>query len=220
MTVRPRSDFRVRALLFDMDGTLVDSTPVIRRVWERFAERCGLDPEKVLAACHGRRTIETIAEFVASADVEREVASVDAEELADVEGLRAIDGAVVLLRSLPRENWAIVTSAGRELAERRLRATGVPLPDVIVTAEDVAAGKPDPEGYVEAARRLGVSARSCMIFEDAPAGFLAARRSGAEVLAVTATHRGRPPPGEQAIADFTGIRVRVDPDRTLRVTVL
>lgn len=218
MTTTNGQTYRVRAILFDMDGTLVNSTAVVERTWTRFAERHDLDASEVIAACHGRRTAETVAEFVPSGvSVERETAIIDAEEVADVEGVVEVEGAAPLLASLPVDRWALVTSADRELAMRRMAAAGLPLPPVTITAEDVVNGKLAPDGFLAAAQALGVSPADCLIFEDAPAGLQAAHTSGAQVIAVGMTRPEAELVNETWIHDFTALRVRVTGDRQLDV---
>ena len=216
---------RVRALLFDMDGTLVNSIAVVERTWRRFAGRYGLDPAAVLAVCHGRRAGETVTLFASPGmDIEAEVERLTAEEIADVEGVVAIPGARELLAALPRGRWAIVTSASRTLATTRLAVAGLIVPDALVTAEAVVDGKPAPDGYLAAARALGVAAAECLAFEDAPAGLQAARAAGAVVVAVAgAAVAGDRRLHESApggwIADFTGLEVVAQPDGSLLVAI-
>ncbi|MGK6355767.1 HAD-IA family hydrolase [Sphingomonas sp. DT-207] len=167
------------ALLFDMDGTLVDSTAVSERIWRRWSAEQGADPEAVLTYSHGRRTLDTTRHFTRDEETALAAArSIEAQEIAADDGTLAIDGARALLERLPFDRWAVVTSAGPALASRRLAAAGLPIPQVLVTAGDVTKGKPDPEGYLLAARRLGVDPARCIVFEDTFAGHEAARRGG------------------------------------------
>lgn len=194
------------AVLFDMDGTLVDSRIVVERVWREWAAAYGRDYRPILAVSHGRRTIDTVREFaIPGMDAEAEAAKLEAQEVADVEGILPMAGAAELLARLPANRWAVVTSASRSLATRRLTAAGLPIPDVMVTAEDVAHGKPDPEGYQTAARLLGTNAESCLVFEDAPAGIEAGKRAGADVIAITAARPHAFDPGCPAVLDYTEI---------------
>lgn len=202
-----------RALLLDMDGTLVDSTAVVERTWHRFAARHGLDPTAILAGSHGRRTGETVALHAPpGVDVAAETAQLEMEEVADVAGVVAVPGAAELLAGLPPDRWAVVTSAGRELTERRMAAAGLCLPPTVVTADDVAHGKPNPEGYLVAAGRLGVRPEEAVVFEDAEAGMRAADAAGARWVAVG--RHGVPDGLEPAarVADFRGVRLRVHAD--------
>jgi sugar-phosphatase len=176
------------ALLFDLDGVLIDSTPCIVRHWREWSKIHGLDPDTVLAAAHGMRTIETMRTVAPHLDVAAEAACFTAHEVADTVGVTAIPGAVALLSSLPPDAWAIVTSAGRALAKARLRQAGLLIPKVIVSADDVARGKPDPEPYLTGARRAGSPPGRCVVLEDAPAGVTAGRSAGMRVIGIVATH--------------------------------
>lgn len=218
MNATTGQSFWVRALLFDMDGTLVDSIAVVERTWSRFAKRHGLDLDRLLAACHGRRTSETVAEFAPpGVSVAEETARIDAEELADFDGIVEVPGAARLLASLPADRWAMVTSADRNLATRRMAAAGLSLPPVTITAEDVANGKPAPDGYLAAARALGVSASECLVFEDAPAGLRAGEAAGAKVVAVTTTLGEGDLVGRHWVRDFTAVRIGVVADGLFEV---
>lgn len=206
------------AFLFDMDGTVLDSIAVAERVWGGWALRHGLDVEAFLPTIHGVRAEETIRrQNLADIDIALETEAILRAEVDDVEGVIPIPGAEAFLRALPAERWAVVTSAQRELALRRMAAAGLPLPAVLVTAEDVSRGKPAPDGYALAARRLGVAADACLVFEDAPAGLLAGEAAGADVVVVTATHRHPFATAHPAIADYSDVRVTVDEDG-LRLT--
>ena len=199
------------AFLFDMDGTILDSIAVAERVWGAWALRHGLDVEAFLPTIHGVRAEETIRrQNLAGIDIALETEAILRGEVADVDGVIPIPGAEAFLRALPADRWAVVTSAQRELALRRLEAAGLPIPAVLITAEDVSRGKPAPDGYILAAQRLGVTADACLVFEDAPAGVLASEAAGAEVVVITATHRHPFATDHSAIADYSGVRVVVD----------
>lgn len=180
------------ALLFDMDGTLLNSMAVVERVWGSWAARNGIDPVALMKVVHGVRAVDTIRALGLSVDPEQEARILAEAEIADVDGIVEIPGAVTFLKTLPPEKWAIVTSAPLELAARRLEAAGIPVPRLMVTGEDVTVGKPDPQGYLLAAERLGVRAEDCLVFEDAPAGVLAGKSAGAEVAVITGAHARRP----------------------------
>lgn len=199
---------RCSAFLFDLDGVLVDSRAVVERTWRRWALRHQLDAEELLRVAHGRRALDTLQAVVPHLATDQEVAWLDDTELADVEGLRAVPGAAEFLASLPPDRWAIVTSCGRALAEIRLRSAGLPIPQIVVTAEDVARGKPAPDGYQLGATRLGYDAARCVVFEDAPPGIAAARAAGARVIALRTTHADADFSGADAIIpDFTALHV-------------
>ena len=178
------------ALLFDMDGTIVNSIAAAERVWVAWAERHGLDVAAFMPTIHGVRGIETITRLaLPGVDPAAEAEAILLAELEDVDGVAAIEGAAVFLASLPPDRWAIVTSSPRRLALRRLAAAGLPVPAVLVTAEDVEHGKPAPDCFLLAAERLGQRVEDCLVFEDAPAGIQAAEAAGAAVAVVTVTHR-------------------------------
>jgi len=180
---------RYRAFLFDMDGTLLNSIAAAERVWSTWAERHGLDVAAFLTTIHGARAIDTITrQALPGVDPEVEAQWITEAEINDVEGIVAIPGAVAFLNHLPSDQWALVTSAPRELALRRLRAAGIAPPAVLVTAEDVAIGKPDPACYLLGAQRLGVPVQDCLVFEDASVGIRAGEAAGADVMVVTSTH--------------------------------
>jgi sugar-phosphatase len=208
------------AFLFDMDGTVLDSIAVAERVWGAWAQRHGLDVEAFLPTIHGVRAEETIRrQNLAGIDVALETEAILRGEVADVEGVIPIPGAEAFLRALPADRWAVVTSAQRELALRRMAAAGLPLPAVLITAEDVSRGKPAPDGYVLAAERLGVAADACLVFEDAPAGLLAGEAAGAEVVVITATHSHPFETPHATLAGYEGVQVVVDQDG-LRLTTI
>jgi mannitol-1-/sugar-/sorbitol-6-phosphatase len=178
------------ALLFDMDGTILNSIASAERVWSAWAERHGLDVASFLPTIHGVRAIETISALrLLGVDAKAEVHALLLAEIEDVEGIEAIEGAKAFLASLPPDRWAIVTSSPRKLAIRRLEAAGLPTPAVFVTGEDVERGKPAPDCFLLAAKRLGQKIKDCLVFEDAPAGIQAAEAAGAALIVVTTTHK-------------------------------
>ncbi|MER7001234.1 HAD-IA family hydrolase [Streptomyces sp. NPDC000410] len=208
MTSVATIELTAQALLFDMDGTLVDSTTAVERTWRRFADRHGLDAEAILAGSHGQRTAETVARHAPpGADVAAETAWLVAQDVADTRGTVAVPGAAALLAALPPHRWALVTSAGRELAVRRMAAAGLPLPEVVISADDVRRGKPDPEGYLAAAARLGVDPSAAVVFEDAELGLEAAHAAGAPAV-VVGPHAGPATAGLPRLADFRAVSVK------------
>jgi sugar-phosphatase len=194
-------------LLFDMDGTLVDSTASVERAWTRFAGRHGLEAAAILAVAHGRPTIEIVAEFAPpGVDAVAETDRIEAEEIDRTDGISEIPGAAALLKSLDPARWAVVTSATRALTLRRLAAVGVPLPKVLVAADDVTSGKPHPQPYLMAAKALGFDAAEAVVFEDAPAGLVSAKAAGAAPV-VVGGYAGQEAEGLPRIPDFTAVRV-------------
>lgn len=176
----------VRALLFDFDGVLVDSTAAVTQAWMQWGRDHGL--QLTADGIHGVRAVESIRQVAPHLDAEHEARRVEQAEIDLVDHVRAIHGAAPLLAALPDDRWAIVTSGTRRLAVSRLNAIGLPHPSVFITAEDVRQGKPAPDPYLLAAERLDVAAADCVVVEDSPAGVLAGRRAGMPVIAVTTTH--------------------------------
>jgi sugar-phosphatase len=176
------------AIIFDLDGVLVDSTPCIERQMRSWTARHGLDAAAVLSLAHGRKTIETIRLAAPHLDAEVEATAIEAAEAADTEGVVEMRGARALLAMLPSATWAIATSNSRRTAIMRLHHTGLPIPRVLISAESVQQGKPHPEAYLLAAAQLGVEPRRCVVVEDAPAGISGGRAAGMVVLALVGTH--------------------------------
>jgi mannitol-1-/sugar-/sorbitol-6-phosphatase len=171
-----------RALLFDLDGVLVDSTPAVARVWINWARERGFNPEEIVRRAHGRPSLSTIRELLPDSDHKAENRVIERREIEDLEGVVAAPGARVLLESLPRSKWTIVTSCTRILAEVRIRAAGLPVPEKFITSSDVQNGKPHPEPYLNGAALLGVPASDCIVVEDAPAGVRSGKEAGARVI--------------------------------------
>jgi sugar-phosphatase len=203
-------EFSCDAILFDMDGTLVDSTLCVEGIMGRWALKHGLDRDLIVELSHGRRTIDCVREVVPHLDVEEEANAIDVEELATKEGLMVVPGAQRLLSKLKPHQWAIVTSASRALATFRLRCLGLPLPEVLISGDDVAKGKPDPEGYLKAASRLGITPDRCVVVEDAPVGILAGRSAGMSVLALTTTFAAEKLLGAPVIASFDDVAFHLE----------
>jgi mannitol-1-/sugar-/sorbitol-6-phosphatase len=180
--------FFTKAILFDMDGVLIDSAPAVERVWRIWAKAHGLDPALVVAQAHGRRSIETIRAVAPAMDAEKENVVVEQMEIEDKDGVTALPGAARLLAQLPDDRFAIVTSATRPLAVARLGYAGLPVPRYTITADDVVNGKPSPEPYLKGAALLGVAPIDCVVFEDTPTGIASARASAMQAVALQTTY--------------------------------
>lgn len=190
-------------VIFDMDGTLVDSRPAVERVWRAWARKHGVSVGEILALAHGRRTHEVLQRFAPEGmDLEREVIEIETVEAGDGSDVCAIPGALELLRWIPGADWAVVTSASRELALRRLAAVGLPRPQLLISADDVSKGKPHPQGYLLAIERMRARPETCLVFEDAPAGILAAKAAGCDVVAITAAGPSNIEAGCVNVPDF------------------
>jgi len=203
--------FFARAILFDMDGVLMDSTPSVERVWRAWAQAHGLNPESVAAQAHGRRSIETIRAVAPELDAEKENVVVEQMEIDDKEGVMALPGAAELLANLPDDRFAIVTSATRPLAVARLGYAGLSLPRHMITAEDVVHGKPSPEPFLKGGTLLGLATADCLVFEDTPAGIASARAAGMQAVALQTTY-----PADQLEAAHAIIRNLADVKASLR----
>lgn len=206
------------AFLFDMDGTILNSTVAAERVWSKWAESHGLDVAAFMPTMHGVRAIDTIRRLgLPGVDPEVEAAKITEDEINDVAGVMALPGAAAFLESLPPEKWAIVTSSPLELAKRRLAAAGIPVPRTLVTAEDVKIGKPNPDCYLLGARKLGFDASDCLVFEDAIPGILAGDAAKADVMVITATHKHPVETTHGTIADYENVVAQIDLNGRLSV---
>lgn len=209
-----------QAFLFDMDGTLITSTLAAERVWTRWAGRHGLDVAALLSVMHGVRAIDTIRnQNLPDIDLDAEVAWVERGEIEDVEGVASIAGAIDFVKRLPPDRWAVVTSASVSLARARLKAAGVTPPAVMITAEDVERGKPDPAGYLKAAATLGFDIADCLVFEDAEAGIRAGEAAGADVVVVTAAWTHPLQTDHPTLANYADAGLEVGADGTLTFKV-
>lgn len=214
-----RLTLRAAALLLDMDGTLVHSTDEVETVWRLWCRRHQLAPEPVLAMCHGLRSREVIRVLAPQLDMAQEVALLDELEIHHTGRGEAIMGSRALLTRLPAERWALVTSASQRVARHRLESAGLPLPTLLVAAEDVVHGKPDPEPYLLGAERLGVAPADCLVFEDAPAGIQSALRAGCAVVQVGGK-RLLDPAVMAVIQDWRQVSVEEDEKGMLQVGLL
>jgi mannitol-1-/sugar-/sorbitol-6-phosphatase len=193
---------RAKGLLFDLDGTLIDSLPAVDRAWATFARKHNLEPEFVLARIHGRRSIDSIRELLPEVDAEAENTYIRHLESSDTEGVRLLPGSKRLLESLPLDRWCLVTSGTSDIAKARLAAVGLPIPQFAVYGEDVERGKPAPDPFLLGAQRLGIAPEECIGFEDTDAGLASVKASGARAVAV-----GRPP-----LMDLDAVSIRLVED--------
>ena len=180
--------FDCTAILFDLDGVLVDSTGSVTRQWRRWAEEQNIDPQKVVEIAHGVRTIEIVRKLAPHLEAEAEVVRLEKREADDHEGVAVMPGAAELLNAIPQGRWCVVTSGTRYLATSRLKLANLPTPKVLVSADDVSKGKPDPEPYLMGAKLLGMIPAECLVIEDAPAGIRAAHAGGMKAIGITSTY--------------------------------
>ena len=198
------------AVLFDMDGTLVDSKRVVERAWSWWASRHGIPLEAVLTFAHGRPTIATMEHFLPARDHTQDLEEMDGYEETELEGILAVPGATQIVHALQNHPWAIVTSAWRALAEARVLAAGLPLPKVVVPIDEIRNGKPHPEGFLKAAERLGVEPNECLVFEDTRPGIEAGVSAGMQVVALLTTNSEHQLNHHPLIRDFRDVRVQTE----------
>lgn len=200
--------FRCRAILFDLDGVLVNSVPAIVQVWSRWGDENGISRGLVLKTIHGRRTGEVLQLLAPHLDITEHVREIEHEITEATKHAPAIPGAARLIASIPNGRWCVVTSGVYDLAAGRLRAAGLPVPRVLVSAEDVTKGKPDPEPYLKGAERLGFTPRDCLVVEDAVLGIQAAHAAGMPAVALASTHERAELTAADAVVDSL-VSVRV-----------
>jgi mannitol-1-/sugar-/sorbitol-6-phosphatase len=179
---------RTKGLLFDMDGVLISSLGSVERSWQTWAERHGLDVRETIKTAHGMRAIETVRTLRPDADHAAELKVIEELEVGDNDGLEVLEGVISILQLVPQRFWTIVTSATERLARSRLAFAGIPVPELIVTADMVTDGKPHPEPYLKGARILGLSPADCIVIEDSPSGSKSGHAAGCKVLATTFSH--------------------------------
>ncbi|MEU0643544.1 HAD family hydrolase [Streptomyces umbrinus] len=198
------------ALLFDNDGTLVSSLESVYRCWTRWAEEYGITAEEFARVeLHGRPAAEIAADLLPADRVAEAVVRIEQLEVEDVEGgVHLLPGTRALLESVPADRWAVVTSATRRLAEARLDEAGI-RPKTLIAADDITRGKPDPEPFLLAARRLGVDPARCVVFEDAPAGLQAGRSAGMTTVALTTTHQADELHADVVVGDLSAVSALV-----------
>ena len=212
------TSFTCEAIIFDLDGVLVDSDPISQRHWRRWADESGIPFEKVAASHHGRPTVEIIRDVAPHLDAEAEAKHKEGPEATDTDGLTAFEGASVLIEGLPDGRWTIATSGRRRTATTRLSHVGLPEPETLVTADDITDGKPAPDPYLLAAERLGVDPKHCVVFEDAPAGVASAQQAGARAIAVTTTNDAEALSAADAIVHrLADVHIQPDGDGGMRV---
>lgn len=193
-----------------MDGILISSIGTVERTWTKWANMRGIDPEVACKAAHGRRAVETLSFLRPDLDVAAELKTLEDMEVVDNEGIAMLPGVRKLVEALPRGRWTVVTSATTRIARARLGAGGVPLPDRLITADNVNVGKPDPRPYLAGAALLGFPPEQCVVFEDSEAGVKAGRAAGCTVVATPFSHPiASLAPAHYLVADLTGLEVTV-----------
>ncbi|HMX45801.1 MAG TPA: HAD-IA family hydrolase [Candidatus Obscuribacter sp.] len=209
-----------RAILSDLDGTLVDSQLCVDYSWQVWAEDRGLDPDAVMRVCHGRRTIETVRDITPHLNTEEEVAFIEELEATCTRGLVPVLGAHQVVAALAAHQFAVITSGSNRLASHRLTHAQLPIPRVFITADDVINGKPHPEGYLKAAKELGIKPEDCIVLEDSPAGIRAGQAAGMRTIAIAA-HSGNHDISHSdfVIQDLTWLKVDSDKSNDEEITI-
>jgi sugar-phosphatase len=212
--------FRSAAILFDLDGVLVDSTRSVERQWRAWAREHGLDGDQIMKVGHGVRAIEIVRSVAPHLDAEAEVRKLESLEAGDHDSVTVMPGAINLLHSIPHDRWCVVTSGSRSLATARLKLAGIPLPEVMVTADDVVNGKPHPGPYLKGAGLIGALPSECVVIEDAPAGIQSAHAARMRVIGITSTYPSSALAEADAVVEnLSQIRVGLDGARMLSISV-
>ncbi len=212
--------FRCSAVLFDLDGVLVDSTRSVERQWRIWAREQGISGDKVATVSHGVRAVEVIRAVAPHLDAEAEVLKLESREADDHDGVAVMPGAAELVHAIPADRWGVVTSGTRHLASERLRFFGIPAPRIMITADDVTEGKPHPAPYLKGAELLGVDPAECLVIEDAPAGIQSAHAAGMKVIALASTYPASAlSEADLVIAKLRRIQVSLNGGRMLTVSV-
>lgn len=212
--------FHCSAILFDLDGVLVDSTRSVERQWRIWAREQGIDGDKVMSVGHGVRAIEVIRAVAPHLDAVLEARKLEKREVDDRDGVVVMPGALDLIRALPEGEWCVVTSGTHHLASERLRSVGLPVPRVLVAADDVINGKPHPEPYLKGAELLGVNPAECLVIEDAPAGIQAAHAGGMKVIALTSSYPASVvSEADLVVQKLEQVKVTLDGARKLKISI-
>ena len=213
------TEFRCAAILFDLDGVLVDSTGSVDRQWRAWAREHEIDEQTVIAIAHGVRSIEVIRAVAPHLDAQVEARKLEALEAAD-RGVFVMPGAIDLIRTIPEDRWAVVTSGTRHLASARLKLAGIQAPKVMVAADDVVNGKPHPEPYLKGAELLGVNPAECLVIEDAPAGIRSAHAAKMKVIGLASTYSlNALAEADRVISNLGQIQIRLDGERMLEISI-
>ncbi len=212
--------FRCSAILFDLDGVLVDSTGSVDRQWRLWAREQGIDEERLMAIAHGVRAVEVVRAVAPHLDAEAEVGKLEGREVADHDGVAVMPGAVKLLRTIPAGHWGVVTSGRRHLATGRLKLAGIQIPKVMVTADDVTSGKPHAAPYLKGAQLLGFDPEDCLVIEDAPAGIRSAHAAGMKAIGLTSTYPASVlNEADEVISTLDQIRISIDGVQRLLINI-
>ncbi len=212
--------FRCSAMLFDLDGVLVNSTGSVDRQWRLWAREQGIDEERLMAIAHGVRAVEVVRAVAPHLDAEAEVGKLESREVADHDGVAVMPGAIELIRAIPAGHWGVVTSGRRHLATGRLKLAGIQIPKIMVTADDVTSGKPHAAPYLKGAQLLGFDPEDCLVIEDAPAGIRSAHAAGMKAMGLTSTY---PASGlneaDIVISTLDQIRISIDGVQRLLINI-